>query len=128
MPHPVEYKVGKPKPDERDIVQLCAQAMCLEEMHGIAIPSGEMYYGKTRHRLEVVFDNDLRMKVTELCRQMHEVYEAGTTPPPLSRNCKLCSLMDVCMPELSEGGPVASYYAGYIREFCGKARGEADEL
>jgi CRISPR-associated exonuclease Cas4 len=126
MPHPVEYKVGKPKPDERDIVQLCAQAICLEEMHGLSIPSGEMYYGKTRHRLDVAFDEPLRAKVETLCRRMHEVYEAGATPPPLARNCRLCSLMDVCVPELSEGGPVASYYAGYTRDIRNETRGEAD--
>ncbi len=115
-PTPVEYKVGAPKSDERDTVQLCAQAMCLEEMHGIAIPSGDMYYGKTRHRLSVAFDAALREKVVTLCQRMREVFQSGVTPPPLSRGCKLCSMMDLCVPEIAGRGPVERYYVEYMKD------------
>jgi len=114
-PNLVEYKVGAPKIDKRDTVQLCAQAMCLEEMHGIAIESGEMYYGKTRHRLAVPFDAALREKVVGLCQRIREVFESGVTPPPLSRGCRLCSLTDLCVPELTSCGPVARYYEDYMK-------------
>lgn len=114
-PCPVEYKVGAPKPDERDTVQLCAQAICLEEMHGITIDSGEMYYGKTHHRLAVAFDAALRERVQSLCHRMRTVFQSGITPPPISRGCKLCSLNDLCVPELAESGPVAKYYEFYLK-------------
>ena len=115
-PNPVEYKLGSPKCDERDIVQLCAQAMCLEEMHAIAIASGDMYYGKTRHRLEVPFDGALRDRVRSLCREMLKTFQSGVTPPPLSRGCKLCSLMDLCVPQIAGKGAVSRYYDDYLKE------------
>ena len=115
-PNPVEYKLGAPKRDERDTVQLCAQAMCLEEMHAISIPSGEMYYAKTRHRLEVAFDAALRERVRFLCKQMAETFQSGVTPPPMARGCKLCSLMDLCVPEIAGRGAVSKYYDDFLRE------------
>ncbi len=125
LPRPVEYKVGQPKPDERDAVQLCAQALCLEEMHGIAIPAGDLYYGKTRHRMEVVFDETLRHQVAMLCQEMHEAFRAGRTPPPTPRSCRLCSLEDICVPELSARSSVKAYYAGYVRAACAQREEEA---
>jgi len=100
LPMPVEYKRGKPKPDERDEVQLCAQAICLEEMHKISISSGSLYYGVTRHRHEVVFDDALRKKVIEYARLMHDYFDRGYTPPAKYKtHCKSCSLIDLCMPK-----------------------------
>jgi CRISPR-associated exonuclease Cas4 len=99
LPQPVEYKRGRPKPDERDEVQLCSQAICLEEMHNITISAGALYYGETRHRCEVLFTDELRRKVFDCAQLMHEYFEKGYTPPAeYKSHCKSCSLMDLCMP------------------------------
>jgi len=101
---PVEYKRGKPKPDERDEVQLCAQAICLEEMHGICIRKGFLYYGETRHRYEVEFTDDLRILVKNYAKRMHELFEKGLSPPPVYKlHCKSCSLLDICLPKSFAG-------------------------
>ena len=62
QPFPVEYKRGKPKPDHCDLIQLCAQALCLEEMLSIFVPNGAIFYGRTRRRLDVTFDDALRVE------------------------------------------------------------------
>lgn len=101
-PHPVEYKRGRPKTDDRDEVQLCAQAMCLEEMLGTTISTGSFYYGQIRRRVKATFSDRLRKRVTLLTRQMHESFEQGTTPPaPPGVACNLCSLRDLCIPKLT---------------------------
>ena len=100
-PMPVEYKRGKPKKDDRDAVQLCAQAMCLEEMMSVQIECGYLFYGQTQHRLEVVFDHKLRQRVESLAKNMHDNYEAGNTP--IARKgvkCSLCSMENICLPKL----------------------------
>lgn len=106
-PVPVEYKRGKPKPDERDEVQLCAQAVCLEEMYQnkedstLIIDKGYLFYGETRHRHEVIFNQKLRNKVETYSRQMHELFEAGNTPlANYKTHCKACSLVEICNPRL----------------------------
>jgi CRISPR-associated exonuclease Cas4 len=97
--HPVEYKRGKPKSDECDEVQLCAQTMCLEEMHEVKIPEGSIFYGETRHRVNVTFSFELRERVNELALKMHNLYRKGITPLPVLKNhCKMCSLTDICLP------------------------------
>lgn len=102
IPHPVEYKRGKPKPDERDKVQLCSQAICLEEMYKTKIDCGSLYYGETRHREHVEFDQDLRGQVQSLASAMHQLFSAGNTPKAnYSKHCKQCSLVDLCMPKVS---------------------------
>lgn len=99
---PVEYKAGRKKPDDRDEVQLCAQAICLEEMYRTRIERGYLYYGKTRRRTEVLFNDELRMRVAELVAGMYALYDAGITPPALLLpHCKNCSLVDLCMPNIS---------------------------
>ena len=99
---PVEYKAGKRKPDDRDEVQLCAQAICLEEMYRTGIECGYLYYGKTRRRTEVILDDELRNRVAELVAGMYALYDAGTTPSAvLLPHCKNCSLIDLCMPTVS---------------------------
>ncbi len=111
LPIPIEYKRGKPKPDERDEVQLCAQAMCLEEMYGISIPAGWLYYGKTRHRHKVFFSDHLRNLVVSYSLRMHELFKNGFTPAPvLKPHCKSCSLVDVCLPESMDNRQSASQY------------------
>lgn len=99
-PVPVEYKRGKPKGDDCDRVQLCAQALCLEEALGVTIPSGALYYGQTARRTAVEFDARLRARVEELCARMHALYLAGRTPPAeYGPKCKSCSLLAVCEPQ-----------------------------
>ncbi len=100
LPFPVEYKLGKPKADDCDTVQLCAQAMCLEEMLNVAIPNGALFYGKTRRRQDVVFDSRLRDKTEETARAVHSLLESGKTPEPVyAKKCDSCSLMAQCLPK-----------------------------
>lgn len=102
LPSPVEYKRGQPKPDERDWVQLCAQAMCLEEMLAVRIPVGDIFYGKTRRRQHVEFTEGLRFRTLDLSRQMHEAFRRGFTPPAeRGKRCALCSLVDLCLPGIT---------------------------
>ncbi len=102
LPKPVEYKRGKPKPDDRDQVQLCAQAICLEEMLQVRIDEGDLYYGENRRRTPVAFDLALRNRVEELSWRMHQVFESGVTPSAeKGHRCSLCSLKDICMPTLT---------------------------
>lgn len=102
QPHPVEYKRGNPKKDDRDEVQLCAQAICLEEMLGVSINNCYLYYGETRHRVCIELTDDLRNRVFELSDRMHLFFEKGITPKAVrGKNCRLCSLVDICMPDLT---------------------------
>lgn len=97
---PIEYKRGKPKPGNCDTVQLCAQAMCLEEMYQTNIGKGYIYYGETRHRTEVQFTVPLRNQVKAYCLHMHELYKKAQTPPPIYKpHCKSCSLFEICLPK-----------------------------
>lgn len=108
---PVEYKRGKPKPDERDEVQLCAQAMCLEEMHNTIIEKGYLYYGETRHRHEVEFTYYLRTLVMNYANRMHELFSGGITPKPEYKpHCRSCSLVDICLPKNIEGNESVNEY------------------
>lgn len=102
LPVPVEYKRGSPKKDVMDELQLCAQAVCLEEMLDTKISFGYLYYGETRHRTKVAFDQMLRDQVTSFSKQMHDLYEKQITPDPDPeyKNCRACSLFDVCLPKL----------------------------
>jgi len=100
MPFPVEYKRGKPKMDDCDKVQLCAQAICLEEMLNVEIREGALFYGQTRRRHDVVFDNALRMETEDTARRVHELIAAGITPKAeYSKKCTQCSLYELCMPK-----------------------------
>ncbi|MEN6389909.1 MAG: CRISPR-associated protein Cas4 [Syntrophomonas sp.] len=101
QPVPVEYKRGKPKKDDRDAVQLCAQAICLEEMMSVQIEYGYLFYGQTQHRLEVVFNHTLRQRVESLVKNMHDSYEAGNTPVARKGvKCSLCSMENICLPKM----------------------------
>lgn len=100
-PVPVEFKSGKPKPDPCDEVQLCAQAICLEEMYNINIYEGFIYYGQIRHRHHVGFNTELRESVKSYARRMHELFTEGKTPGPLlKKGCKSCSVVDLCIPDV----------------------------
>lgn len=115
-PHPVEYKRGRPKRDDRDEVQLCAQAMCLEEMLSIEILDGSIFYGQTRRRTRVKFSPVLRKRVIDLAREMHETFSRGFTPSaPAGVNCNLCSLKDLCVPKLTrKRKSVATYLRKHL--------------
>jgi len=100
QPFPVEYKRGKPKPDHCDLIQLCAQAMCLEEMLSISVPCGAIFYGKTRRRLDVSFDDNLRRETEEAAKGTHDLIASGITPPPAyEKRCESCSLIKECLPK-----------------------------
>jgi CRISPR-associated exonuclease Cas4 len=102
QPFPVEYKRGKPKKNDSDLVQLCAQALCLEEMLGCAVPEGAIYYGKPRRRMAVIFDDTLREETTEAARRLHELIESGRTPQArYEKKCESCSLFSLCMPKIT---------------------------
>ncbi|MDR3049219.1 MAG: CRISPR-associated protein Cas4 [Elusimicrobiota bacterium] len=103
-PFPVEYKSGKAKKDNTDKVQLCAQALCLEEMMKIKIPNGAIFYGKTKNRLNVDFDESLRDETIALAKDFHNLIESGITPKAqISEKCNNCSLKELCLPELAAG-------------------------
>lgn len=99
-PFPVEYKRGKPKPDHSDSIQLCAQALCLEEMLKLEVPKGALYYGRTHRRHDVTFDDGLRKETEETASKAHQLIKSGTTPPPVyGKRCESCSLVGECLPE-----------------------------
>lgn len=115
-PYPVEYKRGEPNERSGDALQLCAQAMCLEEMLCCDIPEGALYYGEIRHRTAVAFTPQLREQVRALLEEMHDLYRRGYTPKvKRSRACNACSLKELCLPGLMRIRPVAAY----IRESLG---------
>lgn len=110
QPYPVEYKRGEPKPGNADRLQLCAQAMCLEEMLLCDIPEGSLYYGEIRRREVVLLDTSLRAEVTASLEQMHKYHRAGHTPKAKpTKGCNACSLRDVCLPKLARISNVTSY-------------------
>lgn len=103
-PFPVEYKRGRPKKKDWDRVQLCAQAICLEEMLSVEVPKGALFYGKTRRRVDVVFDAELRRKTEDASRRLHELIGSDRTPPPVyTKVCDRCSFLDLCLPDTLEG-------------------------
>lgn len=116
-PHPVEYKYGQPKPDERDQVQLCAQGICLEEMFGAPVETGDLFYGRTRRRQNVALDDALRSRVQELAGGMHALFEKGITPQAeYTPACQRCSLVEICLPGPKSRKPVRRYLAEALRE------------
>jgi CRISPR-associated exonuclease Cas4 len=98
-PFPVEYKRGKPKPDHSDTIQLCAQALCLEEMLSVSVPTGALFYGRTRRRLDVSFTDVLRNETERAAEEAHRIINSGMTPAPVyGKRCKNCSLVGQCLP------------------------------
>ena len=117
-PFPVEYKRGKPKKDDCDRVQLCAQALCLEEMLAVDIPDGALFYGRTRRRQDVAFDSYLRRETEETVRRVRALLASGITPPPVyAKRCEQCSLLDVCLPKtMQKKRSVRTYIARMLSE------------
>lgn len=119
IPFPVEYKRGKPKADNCDKVQLCAQAVCLEEMLDVMVPRGALFYGKTRHRLDVEFDETLRRETEDTAMRLHQFIAEGKTPAPeAGPKCRVCSLVEICMPKLAQSNSsVSRYIEKEIKEY-----------
>lgn len=110
QPYPVEYKRGKPKEGNADELQLCAQAMCLEEMLCCTVPEGALYYGEPRRRTVVQFTPELRQQVRDSLTEMHQLYQRRYTPKVKpSKACSACSLKDLCLPKLMSRKKVADY-------------------
>ena len=110
MPFPVEYKRGKMKPNSMDTAQLCAQAVCLEEMLCCKIQEGAIFYGEIRRRVPVIFDDTLREQVRITAEEMHNYFRNGYTPKSKrTKSCNACSLLSICMPQLSAGNSVTAY-------------------
>ena len=110
VPFPVEYKRGSPKPHRADELQLCAQAMCLEEMLCCTVSEGAIFYGETRRRTSVFFSRELREQVKAMLEEMHQLYRRGYTPKVRrSRSCNACSLKELCLPALMKENDVNAY-------------------
>ena len=118
--YPVEHKRGKPRSDGADEVQLCAQAMCLEEMTGCVIPEGALFYGAKRRRKVVPLTDALRERTQMTALSVHELFRTGKTPPPVrAAHCDNCSLVDRCLPDV--GGKRAR-----VADYIAKALGEEE--
>lgn len=116
-PYPVEYKKGLPKANEADELQLCAQAICLEEMLACQILCGSLFYGENRRRKTVEFTDQLRAKVSDLTGQMHDLWNKGHTPTVKpQKGCSGCSLKEICMPRLSRTKEVSAYIESNLKE------------
>lgn len=116
-PIPIEYKKGKPKENDADVLQLCAQAMCLEEMLLCDIPEAFLFYGEVKHRHKILLDKELRERVRSITKEMHEMYDRRHTPKVKpSKSCKACSLNELCMPKLCKNPSVTEYIKKNISE------------
>ena len=117
LPYPVEYKRGVPKQDGCDELQLCAQAMCIEEMLCCEIPEGALYYGAPRRRLRVSLTKELREEVRSDAAQMHALYRRGHTPRVRrTKSCNACSLKELCLPKLMKSRAVSAYLRAAMEE------------
>ncbi len=102
IPFPIEYKKGKPKKGREDEIQLCAQALCLEEQLGISIYEGALFYGEKRRRHSVIFNESLRAETEDTAVRLHALVESGKTPPAVyGPKCDNCSLYSICNPKLA---------------------------
>lgn len=109
--YPVEYKRGKPKKNRCDEIQLCAQALCLEEMLALEIGSGALFYGQHRRRKDVLFDTPLRKLTQEVITKTHRLIQGGKTPQAeYDKKCEACSLLSLCLPKSCGSGRSVSRY------------------
>jgi CRISPR-associated exonuclease Cas4 len=125
-PYPVEYKRGKPKAHRADEAQLCAQALCLEEMTGRPVPEGALFYAETRRRVVVRFDDELREVTKNAAAALRELFASGRTPPAEygARKCGACSLKDLCRPQIG-GRSAKSWRERQVREVLDGQTGTA---
>lgn len=101
VPYPVEFKRGRPKRHRADEVQLCAQALCLEEMTGRSVPEGALFYGETKRRVLVPFEGELRRLTEQTIAELHKIFATGETPKAIYKadRCRACSLIELCRPK-----------------------------
>lgn len=119
-PAPVEYKRGRPKLGPYDEIQLCAQALCLEEMLGVAISAGALYYGQPHQRQEVALTVELREQTEKLAARLHELTRIGRTPfATYEKKCESCSLLSLCMPKTTGGRKSVDRYLAGMLEYDG---------
>ena len=117
QPYPIEYKRGSEKAGDEDRLQLCAQAMCLEEMLCCPVPEGALYYGETRRRERVALDETLRDKVRTSLSEMHQYLRRGHTPKvKTGKHCSACSLKELCLPVLCRNTSAKTYIQKRLRE------------
>lgn len=117
MPTPIEYKSGSSKAGDADRLQLCAQAMCLEEMLGVDIELGYMFYGETHRREKVYINAELRQAVKDAVSDMHSYMSRGYTPKvKTGKFCNACSLKELCLPALCKNKSAAEYIDSAIGE------------
>lgn len=117
LPYPVEYKRGRIKVHDEDRLQVCAQAICLEEMLGVEIPKGSLFYGTTHSREDVLFDAALREEVRAAVSDMHDLFKRNHTPKAKKRkSCRSCSIRDICLEGSSSQVAVSDYIATRIKE------------
>jgi CRISPR-associated exonuclease Cas4 len=110
-PFPIDYKRGRPKANSCDEVQLCAQALCLEEMLDVLVPEGALFYGRRKRRHRVLFDEDLRIETEQRAGQLRRLLESGNTPRAgKTSKCGNCSLINECLPESMGRGKSARRY------------------
>lgn len=118
-PYPVEFKRGRPKAHRADEVQLCAQALCLEEMFGQPVMEGALFYGEKRRRMPVAFDIDLRTLTERVAADVRAMIDQGWTPSPVHEpsRCGQCSLIDLCQPRRLAAPPsVADWLRRQLRD------------
>jgi CRISPR-associated exonuclease Cas4 len=108
--HPVEYKRGTTKSHDADRVQLCAQALCIEEMLNLSVTEGALFYGNPRRREKVIFDDALRARTEALIGELRSLFDGGVLPPPrYGPHCRSCSLIEVCRPALYNGRSASAW-------------------
>lgn len=125
IPYPVEYKSGRSREEPGYEIQLCAQAMCIEEMMTVSVPGGAMFFGGSKRRREILFSDALRQITTRTALRLREVLTGSATPAPVNdARCSKCSLHDTCLPGQSAGRRVDQYIHRILSETPGDARGE----
>jgi CRISPR-associated exonuclease Cas4 len=122
VPFPVDYKRGRPKPDLSDEIQLCAQGLCLEEMLVTRVTRAALFYGRLRHRHEVVLDDTLRVATVQAAARLRALISSGVTPRAIKQpKCRRCSLIEVCKPEaMSRGRSARRYLAQGVEQALGE--------
>ena len=127
-PLPVEYKRGRPKKNDCDRVQLCAQALCLEEMTGLVIPRGEIFYGKLRRRVVVELTPELRRRTTDAANRLRALIDSRRTPAAEpGRKCERCSLLGLCLPRLGRLGSTRDAFDNLLNDLVPGASAEEPE-
>lgn len=115
--YPIEYKKGSPKVSEEDILQLTAQALCLEEMFSTAILEGAIFYGETRQREVIAITDERRAQVEDMFKEMHQYFARQYTPKvKYTKSCNACSLKNICLPKLGKAVSVKTYMEKMLEE------------